>query len=269
MTELAASNVHQISNTTTPVQLLNIAVQQGADIDKLEKLMELQTQWESSQAKKAYHKAVSDFKSESIDIIKNKKVKFTTAKGQTEYTHATLDNILSAAVPFLAKHGLSHSWNPKVDKENRITVECILTHEMGHSERVELSCYPDDSGTKNNIQRVASAVTYLERYTFMAITGLSAKDQDDDGEATGNLEGFSDGLAYGMACYQLKESIEAIKDALANNDFQTAAEAYSELSNEERQSIWRAPSKGGIFSTRERQLMKSEDFIKAAKELIQ
>ena len=73
------------SNVTTPVQLLNMAVQQGADIDKLEKLMELQTRWEQNEARKAYHQAIAEFKTESIKIIKNKQVAF----GNTKYKHAT------------------------------------------------------------------------------------------------------------------------------------------------------------------------------------
>ena len=42
---------------------------------------------------------------------------------------------------------------------------------------------PDDTGKKNSIQQVASTVTYLERYTFLSITGLAVEDQiDDDGQ---------------------------------------------------------------------------------------
>jgi hypothetical protein len=39
---------------------------------------------------------------------------------------------------------------------------------------------PDDSGKKNPIQQIASTVSYLERYTLFAITGL-APQEDDDG----------------------------------------------------------------------------------------
>jgi hypothetical protein len=46
---------------------------------------------------------------------------------------------------------------------------------------------PDDSGGKNKIQAIASAKSYLERYTLLAITGLATKDMDDDGRATDPL----------------------------------------------------------------------------------
>ena len=40
-------------------------------------------------------------------------------------------------------------------------------------------------GRRMASNRVGSAITYLERYTLMAITGLAAADMDDDGQAAG------------------------------------------------------------------------------------
>jgi hypothetical protein len=57
-----------------------------------------------------------------------------------------------------------------------------VTHELGHSAQTSLTAPPDASGSKNSIQAIGSTVSYLQRYTFMAITGLAAKDQDDDGQ---------------------------------------------------------------------------------------
>jgi len=253
------------SNITTPVHLLNMAVQQGADIDKLEKLMELQTRWESNEARKSYHQAIADFKTESIEIIKNKTVSFENNNGgKTEYKHATLSHILELTVPILAKYGLSHSWSTE-QSNGTITVKCFLTHSTGHSESVSLFSNPDTSGKKNGIQQIGSTISYLERYTFLAITGLAAKDQDDDGQNSGEREGFAEGLAYGMACYSLKESIEAIKQGIADNDFSAAVEAFYELTREELASIKRAPTKGGIFTTEERKGFQSSEWIAARK----
>jgi len=56
---------------------------------------------------------------------------------------------------------------------------------MGHSESVTLQSATDDSGKKNNIQALGSAITYLQRYTLLSITGLATEDQDDDGKTTG------------------------------------------------------------------------------------
>jgi hypothetical protein len=138
------------------------------------------------QAKKAYVTAMSMFKSEHIQIVKNKEANFVAKGGRVKYQYATLDNICKAAVPVMSKYGLSHNWITKQDPTSKeITVTCILTHSLGHSEEVTLSGQPDDTGTKNAIQSVGSTTQYLERYTFLAVTGLSVGEGDNDGNAGG------------------------------------------------------------------------------------
>lgn len=177
-TELAKQPETEVTNID-PMQLLQVAVQNGADIDKLEKLMELERRWKADRARDAYVAAMAAFRSEALAIVKRKGVSF----GTTTYRYATLAETLAIAVPALSQHGLSHHWET-VQQEGAITVTCIVTHLFGHSERTQLSSAPDTSGGKNAIQAVGSAVSYLERYTFMAITGLAASDQDDDGRKT-------------------------------------------------------------------------------------
>ncbi|MNL48938.1 ERF superfamily protein [compost metagenome] len=43
-----------------------------------------------------------------------------------------------------------------------------------------MQAMPDNSGKKNAIQQVASTITYLQRYTLLAATGVATKGQDDD-----------------------------------------------------------------------------------------
>ncbi len=52
-------------------------------------------------------------------------------------------------------------------------------------------------------------------------------------------------------------SIVAIKGALDLGDYGTAKEAWNELTEDEQRALWVAPSKGGIFTTNEREQMKS------------
>lgn len=165
----------------TPMQMLQVAVERGDDLEKLRQLMDLQDRWEAAQARKAFVSAVAAFKSEPMKILKSKQVNIP---GGAKFAHATLADVVDGVVAALSKHGLSHKWELHQEAE-RITVTCILTHEAGHSERTTLMGLPDDSGKKNGIQQIASTVTYLQRYTLMAATGLAAKDMDDDGRGAG------------------------------------------------------------------------------------
>lgn len=167
--------------TPGPAELLRMAVQQGASIDQLERLMGLQERWEANEARKAYHDAMAAFQAMEISIAKDKHVSFQTQKGKTEYDHATLGNIVKTVKPLLGSLGLSASWLPARNDGGRVSVTCKVTHKQGHSESVTLDAPLDDSGGKNNIQALGSSVTYLQRYTLLAILGLATEDEDDDG----------------------------------------------------------------------------------------
>lgn len=162
----------------TPMRLLEVAMSQGADLDKMEKLMALQERWEANEARKAYNAAIAKFKAENIKIIKDAAVDFTSQKGRTSYKHATLAGVIAQITEPLCKYGLSHSWRTSQDA-NKITVTCRIAHVAGHFEEVSIFAEPDNSGNKNSIQAVGSTITYLERYTLKAALGLAEADDDD------------------------------------------------------------------------------------------
>jgi len=174
--------VEQPMTEVTPMQMLQIAVSQGADLDRLQQLMDLQDRWQATQARKAFVAAMAAFKAEPAKILKTKHVNIP---GGANFKHATLADVCDGVIANLSKHGLSHKWELNQLENGWVSVTCIVTHEAGHSERTTLHAPPDDSGKKNTIQQISSTVTYLERYTLMAACGLSAKDMDDDGRGAG------------------------------------------------------------------------------------
>ena len=170
-----------LSATPTPSDLLRLAIDKGADLDRLERLMDLQAKYEAGQARKAFTAAMTDLKSRNLTVRKDKSVAFSG----TAYTHSSLAEVVETVVRHMADAGLSHRWTIAQDAK-QITVACVITHELGHSEQVVMTAAPDDSGKKNAIQQVASTITYLQRYTLMAACGLASRDmQDDDGRGSG------------------------------------------------------------------------------------
>lgn len=182
MSELIkADQAEQLPVAVTPMDMLRVAIDKGADIDKLQQLMLLQERWEANEARKAYVSAMNAFKSNPPEVFKSKHVAFSTAKGTTEYDHAKLEDAVDAIGAELSKNGLSFRWDCDQMEGGTVKVTCVITHVLGHSERVSLQAGRDDSGGKNNIQALASTVTYLQRYTLFSATGLAAKGMDDDG----------------------------------------------------------------------------------------
>lgn len=166
--------------SATPMDLIRIAVEQGADLDRLERLMALKERWEATEARNSYNRAFSAFKAEAVKIIRNRDVKDGPLKGRR---YAELFAVVDAVTPALSKHGLSASWKVSKDDRDWIEVTCTLKHNDGHAESVSMGGPPDAGGAKNQIQARASTVSYLERYTLKAITGLSDSDDDSDGGA--------------------------------------------------------------------------------------
>lgn len=205
-----------VISAPTPMDLLQMAINRDLDIDKLAKLLELQKEWEKGEARKAFVEAMNALKRNPPVIAKNKHVKF----GQTEYDHATLDHVCDVVTKSLSEHGISHRW--RVEQDAGIRVTCILTHEKGHSEETTLVGAPDNSGSKNGIQQIGSTVTYLQRYTLLAATGLAASNGDNDGMGAAPFTDLNERLEWIASAKDLDELkrifFAAVKEAKAVGD---------------------------------------------------
>lgn len=186
-------------SSPTPMDLLQTAVANDLDIAKIQQLMDLQLKWEANEARKAFVRAMNDFKAHPPVITKNRAVSF----GNTNYSHATLDNVCDTVTKSLSSHGITHRW--KIDDTGElIAVTCILTHDLGHSEETTMRGPADSSGSKNAIQARASTITYLERYTLLAATGLAAGGTDNDGAGPG-LDDTSERVEFIKNCRNFDE----------------------------------------------------------------
>lgn len=170
---------------TSPPAVIARMLQSGMALAEMKGMLELQERWEANEARKAFAAAMAAFKANPPTIEKDKSVGYENKDGSfTGYRHASIGNVVGTIVAGLAAQGLTHRWS--IDQADQITVTCTVTHERGHSESVTMRASRDDSGKKNPIQQVASTITYLQRYTLLAATGLATNDQpDDDGRDAG------------------------------------------------------------------------------------
>jgi len=166
------------SNIVTPMSMLQSAREQGASIEQMQQLMDMQFKWEANEARKAYFAAVSSFKSVPLKITKDKDNK------QYGSRYTSIGNLVNTTNAELSKFALSAQWN--IDQSNGITVTCILSHSLGHSEQVSMTAPPDKSGSKNPIQEIKSTITYLKVATYEAVVGVASS--DDPSDTDGNKE---------------------------------------------------------------------------------
>ena len=243
----------QTAVAITPMAMLQIAVEKGASVEQLERLMALAERYDANEAKKEFVQAMTRFKDNPKVIEKNAKVDFTSAKGRTHYKHATLANVCDVIGPALSEVGISHSWETEQLEGGAVKVTCVLTHARGHQTRTPLQAGKDDSGNKNHIQAVGSTVTYLQRYTLLAATGMAVQDQRDDDGAGGRKAGALDEavksgyLTQIAALANLKESDALWAKIAADVTKVGDIPAYDEMRKAmtERRKALKTPAKGG------------------------
>jgi hypothetical protein len=200
------------------------------DLDRLEKLLVLKERWDLNEARNAYIESMAAFKANPPKITKNKHVAYRNKSGGlTEYSHASHAEVVEKIGAALAPHGLSFSWGIN-QTDTGIEVTCAVTHVKGHIERCTMKAMADQSGGKSDIQALASAVTYLQRYTLLSATGMTSGDMEKDDD-DGRTAGITDGAPEAPA-----DAWTSLRDAAQEG---TAAlyEAWKELSESSRSII--------------------------------
>jgi hypothetical protein len=162
------------STALTPMAMVSQAVERGASLEMVSKLIDLQERVEKTQGRRDFDEAIAAAKSEIKPVTRNK-------KGHNEKRYADFAAYAREVDPVLARHGLSYRF--RTEQDDRIKVTCVLSHRGGHSETNTLAGPADSSGSKNAIQAIGSTLTYLQRYTLTQALGLAASDDDDAGSA--------------------------------------------------------------------------------------
>ncbi|MBI8355616.1 ERF family protein [Pseudomonas aeruginosa] len=240
-----------IQESATVLQVIQKAASDpSCDIEKLERLMAMHERMQAKQAEQQYAEAMAAMQQELPAIGER-----GNAAGR--YTYALWEDINEKLKPILAKHGFSISFRmPRCDKG--IEVEGVLTHRAGHSERTTIVLPADTSGNKNAVQAVASSVSYGKRYTAGALLNFTTHGEDDDAFTAAAAEND-----YERLVKQYQASVDAIKLGIIEGDLSKAAEEWFTLDREVQAGLWKAPTKGGCFTTKERELMKTSEFRKA------
>ena len=114
--------------------------------------------------------ALAAFQAEMPTVAKSHTAQVRSDKGAYTYTYAGLADVTQAAMPILAKHGLSFTTLPGGG-----VLTGMLLHKSGQSLTASL---PINGSTP---QQVGSSLTYMRRYLLGCMTGL-VTDDDEDGQ---------------------------------------------------------------------------------------
>jgi len=214
-----------------PQALLARAIEVGAGIETIERLVSLAKEVRAFQAREAWYTAMAAFQANLPEIKKTLTARIQ-GRAQFSYTYAPLDEMLAAVRPVLGAHGLSVSWRTPAPQPDRVSVACRVAHELGHVEDSgEVSTPIDNTSSATPPQRVGSAMTYCRRYSMMNILGI-APEADDD--ANGAPEEPEKRSASAPRTAPLDEWIQAIEETQSPTALQ---------------GVWKVMNESAVFRT--------------------
>jgi hypothetical protein len=136
--------------------------------------------------------------------------------------YADLAAIIRASRPALTKHGLAVSQQILVHEDGQSVMHSILMHSSGQWIETCMRIVP----AKNDLQTLGSCLTYLRRYGYAALVGVTASDEDDDGEVamTPIRQKAEQGTALNLKYDPRNEPADLIsKDQIAELEYELAA----------------------------------------------
>jgi len=156
---------------------------------------------------------------------------------------------------------------PVIDDSGSVEIWCAVTVKDGDKSLKRMMWLPVMDHKNNSIIKPSSRQVSDTRMRCLtkclAMFGLGhyiyAGEDLPDPEVSAEAEKAK----YEALTSQLTTTIEVIKESIESGDYSAGSEAWQELTEDEKMGLWKAPSKGGCFTTEERTIMKSPEFRKA------
>lgn len=92
--------------------------------------------------------------------------------------YADLPEMVKASRECLSKNGLSVIQQTQTNNDGQSVLHTILGHASGEWISSQMRILPP----KSDVQTLGSYISYLKRYSYAALVGVVASDEDDDGE---------------------------------------------------------------------------------------
>ena len=153
----------------------------NVDIDKMERLLQMQERVSARQAEQEFATAFAQMQP-NLPYISARNAIVHNGKKIADY--ADWPSISRAISPILCDHGfgLNFSFDNSADS---VTVTARLKHVGGHTETNSVTLPSDTSGSKNKVQAIGSSLTYGQRYAGCPLVGVVIEGLDDDGHTAG------------------------------------------------------------------------------------
>jgi hypothetical protein len=206
-----------LDSPSTIVALIErVAIDPGAGVEKLERMVAMYERLKAKEAELAYNAAKGRIlkKLARIKIVKNRSVLYEIERGKPQkgtyeaFKYAPLEEIDKHLRPLLAEEDMDLSYSDEPSEGGGILVRGRLKHlPGGHYEDSFMRAPLDTTGGKTEVQAVGSTNSFLRRYVACNIFNIVIVGDDDDG--TGGT----------IDAVQIKTILDLIKKAKAGTKF--------------------------------------------------
>jgi hypothetical protein len=162
-----------------------LAENPAVDVDKLERIIGLQTSLSEMQAKTLFNAAMSAAQAEM------RRVSADANNPQTHSRYASYAAIDRELRPVYTRHGFGLSFDTGDGAQaDYVRLVCEVTHTGGYSKSYHLDMPADGKGAKGGdvmtkTHAVGSAMSYGMRYLLKMIFNVAVGEDDDDGNRAG------------------------------------------------------------------------------------
>jgi len=165
----------------TPMTLIHMALQGGANLDAVERLVALQERTMAHDAEMAFNAAMSSAQSAMTTVRQDA----TNPQTRSKYaSYAALDR---AVRPIYSREGLALSFNTgECPTPEYMRLLCYVSHPAGYTRTYHLDMPADGKGAKGGdvmtkTHAVGSAAAYGMRYLLKMIFNIAVGEDDRDG----------------------------------------------------------------------------------------
>lgn len=165
----------------TPMEMLNTAVQRGADIGTIERLVALQERMMGREAEMAFNAALNRAQAAMGPISAD------LTNPQTHSKYASYNAIDKKLRPIYSREGLALSFDTGEAKSaNMVSVICHVSHSLGHTRTYHVDMPADGKGAKGGdvmtlTHATGAAMSYGQRYLLKFIFNVAIGEDDNDG----------------------------------------------------------------------------------------
>lgn len=167
---------------SSPLDLLALMVEKGADAANLERMMALAERWQDRQAEAEYQAAMAACQKDMPAVVKD------AENSHTKSRYALVETVVKVAKPVYTSHGFSLSFYQGVtDQPHHVRIMADVMHSGGHKETKHMDLPIDGIGSQggkssmNAVQGVGSTFTYGQRYLTCKIFNIQLGGEDTDG----------------------------------------------------------------------------------------